>query len=117
MRKYMGTSITFLKRETAPLRLEPANERKRDQETEHAKNISSDLMRQLVFAGNEEHQQGAHERSEQDDAQDVMCKKVHSYRLSAHAAQQHLHMVPVIRQKNDEPEQNQHCVTGKKTGL
>ena len=103
----------FLKSEAAPLRLEPANQWKRDQQTERAKNVSGDFMRLLVLAGNEEHQQGTQERSEQHDAQDVMCKKVHSYRLSAHAAQKYLHMVPVIRQKNDEPEQNQHRVAGK----
>jgi len=68
----------FLKGEAAPLWLEPADQRKRDQKTEYAKNVASDLMRLLAFAGNEQQKQSAHERSEQDDAQDVMCKKVHS---------------------------------------
>src|SRR5256885_13029579 len=66
----------FLKRETAPLRLETANERKRDQETAHPKNISSALMRQLGFAGDEENQTGAFDGREQGDAQEVMGHKV-----------------------------------------
>src|SRR6266705_5858635 len=93
----------FLKGEAAPSGFEPTKQRKRYQEAECAKNVTRDLVRLLHLAGDEQQEQGAHEWREQDYAQDVLSKKVHALCLSAHAAQQYLHMVPVIRQKNDEP--------------
>ncbi len=91
----------FLEGERLIPRIPPTKQRKRDQEAEDAKEIAGDLVPLLVLARNKQQQQSAHERSKQDHAQDMIRKKVHSYRLSAHAAQKYLHMVPVIRQKND----------------
>src|SRR6267378_7023706 len=95
----------------------PPKQRKRNKKTKSAKYVSSDLMRVLHLARNEEQHQGAQKRREQNRAQDVMCKKVHSHRLSAHAAQQNLHMMAVIRQKNYQSYQNQHRVAGKDSRL
>src|SRR6266699_836606 len=69
----------------------------RNEEAECAKNVTRDLVRLLHLAGDEQQEQGAHEWREQNHAQDVLSKKVHALCLSAHAAQQYLHMVPVIR--------------------
>src|SRR5216683_4570237 len=75
-------------------------------------------MRLLHLARNEQQQQGADERREQDHAQDVICKiRVHSYCLSAHGAQQNLHMMTVISQKDHKSNHNQHRVAGKHSGL
>src|SRR6266478_7140952 len=91
----------FLEGERLIPRIPPMKQRKRDQEAEDAKEIAGDLVPLLVLARNKQQQQSAHERSKQDHAQDMTRKKVHSHRLSAHAAQKNLHVVPVIRQKND----------------
>ena len=98
-------------------RIPPAKQRKRNKKTKRAKYVSSDLMRVLHLARNEEQHQGAQKGHEQNHAQNMICKKLHSHRLSAHAAQQNLHMVTVIRQKNYQSYQNQHRVAGKDSGL
>src|SRR5260370_17586304 len=81
----------------------PANQRKRNQEAECAKNVTRDLVRLLHLAGDKEQEQVAHHGREQNHAPGALSKKCDALSPSAPTTHKSAPIPPLTRTNTPAP--------------